>query len=166
MFNVGDRVWITVGRDKQRGGTIKEINPVDCYPYLVEVDMGPELLSGRKELRLMGEKRIEDTTELHIAKKSDATKPDLSLLPRSAKEGISMALMDGEKKYGRYNYLKGMDWSRIISATDRHLSAFNDGEDHATDSKLNHLFHAGANIMILIEYYTKEIGNDNRYKNK
>lgn len=98
--------------------------------------------------------------------KNDQQKPDLSLLPRSAKAGIALAFMDGEKKYGRYNYLNGLDWTRIISATERHLDAFNDGEDCAADSKLNHLFHAGANIMMLIEYYTKGIGNDNRHKVK
>ena len=96
--------------------------------------------------------------------KNDNSKPDLALIPKSAKEGIARAFMDGEKKYGRYNYLKGMDWSRLLSAADRHLSAFNDGEDCAEDSTLNHLYHAGANICMLIEYYEKGLGNDNRFK--
>lgn len=94
--------------------------------------------------------------------KFDNGKPDLALLPASAKEGIARAFMDGERKYGRYNYLKGMDWSRLIAAADRHLTAFNNGEDVADDSKLNHLFHAGACIMMLIEYYENKLGNDNR----
>lgn len=98
--------------------------------------------------------------------KHDSEKPDLSLLPPSALEGIARAFMNGEKRYGRYNYLKGMDWSRLIAAAYRHLNAFNGGEDKAEDSQLNHLYHAGACIMMLIEYYEKEIGNDNRYKSK
>lgn len=96
--------------------------------------------------------------------KNDQNKPDLSLLPRSAKEGIARAFMDGEIKYGRYNYLKGMEWHRIIAAIDRHMTAFNDGEDFAPDSKLNHLYHAGAGICMLIEYYEKKLGTDTRYK--
>lgn len=99
-------------------------------------------------------------------KKFDAQKPDLSLLPKSAKEGIARAFMDGEAKYGRYNYLAGMNWTRILSAVERHISAFNDGEDCAPDSKLNHLWHAGAGICMLIEYYEKKLGTDNRYKNQ
>lgn len=96
--------------------------------------------------------------------KFDQNKPDLSLLPRVAKEGIARAFMDGQRKYGRYNYLNGMEWTRILAAIDRHLSAFNDGEDIAIDSQLNHLYHAGAGIMMLIEYYDKKLGTDNRYK--
>jgi hypothetical protein len=97
-----------------------------------------------------------------LAKKNDSEKPDLALLPGSAKRGIARAFMDGEKKYGRYNYLKGMEWSRLIAAADRHLTSFTEGEDVADDSQLNHLYHAGACIMMLIEFYEKGIGIDNR----
>lgn len=96
--------------------------------------------------------------------KNDQAKPDLSMLTRAAKEGIARAFMDGEQKYGRYNYFKGMEWTRLIAAVDRHMTAFNDGEDCAPDSKLNHLFHAGAGICILIDYYTEGLGTDNRRK--
>lgn len=98
------------------------------------------------------------------AQKHDAEKPDMSLLTLAAKTGIAKAFMDGEKKYGRYNYLSGMEWTRLLAAADRHLSAFNDGEDCAKDSGLNHLYHAGACICMLIEYFEKSLGTDNRYK--
>lgn len=96
--------------------------------------------------------------------KFDDGKIDLALLPRKAKEGIAKAFMDGERKYGRYNYRGGMKWSRLLAAADRHLTAFNDGEDLASDSKLNHLYHAGANIMMLIEYFEYGLGEDDRRK--
>ena len=96
--------------------------------------------------------------------KHDSDKPDLSILPRSGLEGIAKVFSFGEKKYGRYNFLKGMAWSRITSAAMRHLVAFNDGEDLDNESKLNHLYHAGACIMMLAEYYEKKLGQDNRYK--
>ena len=51
--------------------------------------------------------------------KYDKNKADLSLLPKSAKYGIAKAFMYGAEKYGRYNYLEGMDWSRLIAAPDR-----------------------------------------------
>lgn len=96
--------------------------------------------------------------------KHDQGKPDLSLLSKAGKDGIARAFMFGQNKYGRYNYLQGMDWSRLIAAADRHISAFNDGQDFDEDSKLNHLYHAGACIMMLIEFYDKQLGTDNRYK--
>lgn len=96
--------------------------------------------------------------------KHDEGKIDLALLPRKAKEGIAKAFMDGEKKYGRYNYRKGMSWARLLAAVDRHMTAFNDGEDCAEDSKLNHLYHAGAGIMMLIEYFEHGLGTDDRRK--
>lgn len=96
--------------------------------------------------------------------KADGDKPDLSLIPDGAIEGIALAMMDGEKKYGRYNYKNGLTWSRLIAASMRHLRAFNKGEDCAQDSKLNHLYHAAANVCMLIEYYENKLGTDNRYK--
>lgn len=96
--------------------------------------------------------------------KHDQNKPDLSILPKEALNGIARAFMVGEKKYGRYNYLKGMNWTRLISASMRHITQFNSGEDFDDESKLNHLYHAGACIMMLIQFYDAKIGNDNRFK--
>ncbi len=96
--------------------------------------------------------------------KFDSEKPDLSLLPKDAKEGIARAFMYGEKKYGRYNFMGGMEWSRLLAAADRHLTAFNAGEDNDSESGLNHLYHAGACIMMLITYQALSLGTDNRFK--
>lgn len=96
--------------------------------------------------------------------KYDVEKPDLSLLPRAAKEEIAKAFMFGQKKYGRYNYLGGMDWTRLLAAAERHITAFNDGEDLDPETGINHLGHAGACICMLLEYIKNERGNDNRYK--
>ena len=96
--------------------------------------------------------------------KHDREKPDLSLLPASAKIGIAKAFMFGAAKYGRYNYKGGMDWTRIIASADRHLTAFNAGEETDRESGLSHLFHLGACVMMLIDYQENKLGNDNRYK--
>lgn len=98
--------------------------------------------------------------------KHDQEKPDLALLPKEALDGIARAFMVGEKKYGRYNYLKGMEWTRLISALMRHVTAFNSGEDFDKESGLNHIYHAGACVMMLIAYYENNLGKDNRYKNE
>ena len=96
--------------------------------------------------------------------KSDSEKVDLSLLPRNGKIGIAKAFMYGAKKYKRFNFLKGMEWSRVIAACDRHMTDFNSGIDLDEESNLNHLYHAGACIMMLIEYYERNVGTDDRYK--
>lgn len=97
-------------------------------------------------------------------KKYDGGKPDLSLLPREFVEQVSLAFMYGEKKYGRYNYMGGMDWHRLIAATLRHVFAWAWGEDRDSESGLSHLAHAGATIAMLISYQSNGLGKDTRYK--
>lgn len=98
--------------------------------------------------------------------KSDTAKPDLSLLNRYALEQTALAFMDGAVKYGRNNFREngGLEWNRLIAAALRHLTAFNDGENVASDSKLSHLGHAAANIFMLLEYVGTQNGIDNRFK--
>lgn len=98
------------------------------------------------------------------AKKFDNEKPDLSLLPKEFLEEVTKAFMYGEKKYGRYNYRNGMDWHRIVSATLRHVTAFNEGEDADVESGINHLGHAGACLAMLIVYIKHNLGKDTRFK--
>jgi len=96
--------------------------------------------------------------------KHDQEKPDLSLLPKEFLEEVARAFMHGEKKYGRYNYLGGMDWHRLIAASMRHITAFQDGENLDPESGLNHLGHAGACIAMLLTYCNRSLGTDTRYK--
>ena len=72
----------------------------------------------------------------------------------------------GGSKYESYNYKngKGLDWDRPFSAGLRHLTQFWDGEDIDKESKLNHLYHAGACIAMLIDLYESNIGKDTRFK--
>jgi len=97
-------------------------------------------------------------------RKDDAEKPDLSLLPREALEATARAFEYGAKKYGRYNYIQGMDWHRIIAAAMRHITAFNAGEDKDKESGLSHLAHASAAINMLIVYEVQQLGKDTRFK--
>lgn len=96
--------------------------------------------------------------------KHDQSKPDLSLLPKEFLEEVAKAFMHGEKKYGRYNYLGGMQWHRLVGAAMRHIIAFQDGEDADPESSFNHLGHAGACLAMLLVYYKRKLGEDTRYK--
>lgn len=84
-------------------------------------------------------------------KKYDGDKPDLSLVPRAAIEGMARAFMVGEKKYGRYNFCKGMASHRFIAAAMRHIVAWQDGESLDAETGNHHLWHALASIAMLLE---------------
>jgi len=97
--------------------------------------------------------------------KHDSEKPDLSLIPYEALEEVARALMFGEKTYGRWNWKKGMKFSRLISATMRHIGQFNKGEDNASDTNLSHLAHAICNLMFMLYFIknnNKEFDNRNK----
>lgn len=82
--------------------------------------------------------------------KYDANKAQLDLLPPSSLEAIALVLGFGAKKYGRGNFAKGIEWSRLLSAALRHLGQFNSGEDADSESGLSHIAHAGCMIMFLL----------------
>lgn len=98
------------------------------------------------------------------ATKHDQNKPPLDLLPTKALEEIALAFDYGAKKYSRYNWCGGFNWSRLIGASMRHLNAFNSGENLDEESKLSHLSHLGACVMMLIEHQKRNLGKDDRYK--
>lgn len=105
------------------------------------------------------------TPDPETPKKSDAQKPDMSLLHRYPLEQTALAFMDGAAKYGRNNFREngGLEWNRLLAAALRHLTAFNSGENVASDSGLSHLSHAAANIFMLLEYEGTNNGIDNRF---
>lgn len=105
------------------------------------------------------------TAEL-VGLKFDSAKPDLSLLPIEFLNEVAFAMMHGEKKYGRYNFTNGMSWSRIIAAGLRHLYAFAAGEDLDKESGVSHLGHAGACVLMLVVYFKRQLGEDNRENSK
>ncbi len=96
--------------------------------------------------------------------KHDQGKADLSLLSYDALTEIARAFEFGAKKYGRYNYLGGMEWTRIGGALLRHTYAWLWGEDYDEESGIHHLGHAGACVVMLLDYVLKGLGKDNRYK--
>ena len=69
----------------------------------------------------------------------------------------------GLQKYGRDNWRKGMDFSRLMDAALRHIYAFADGEDKDGETGLSHLAHARCCLAFLLEYEGKSLGKDDRY---
>lgn len=83
--------------------------------------------------------------------KHDNGKPDLSLIPYSALIEEARGFMFGANKYGRFNYTKGLEASRLVAACLRHLHAWNQGEDTDGESGVSHLGHARCCLSMLLE---------------
>ena len=84
--------------------------------------------------------------------KFDAGKPDAALLPPLALVEVSKVLSFGRGKYGAFNWTKGIAYTRLVSATMRHLLAWMSGERRDPESGLSHLSHAACNILMLLEF--------------
>ena len=82
-------------------------------------------------------------------KKYDAGKSRLDLIPHEALEELGKVLAFGANKYTAGNWANGINYSRLIAAAFRHLSAFNGGEDLDPESGLCHIDHAMCNLVFL-----------------
>lgn len=98
--------------------------------------------------------------------KHDEGKPMLGLISTAFLWGIATIMTAGAKKYGEHNWRKGMAWSRPFNALMRHLTAWWGGENKDGETGKSHLWHAACELMFLVEYEEKKIGNDDRYKDK
>lgn len=95
--------------------------------------------------------------------KHDADKPPMELLSSLALTGLADVLAYGAKRYGKHNWRKGISYSRLYSATLRHMLAFNAGEDFDQESDKCHIYHALCNLMFLAEMYETRKDLDDRY---
>lgn len=99
-------------------------------------------------------------------KKVTKDKLRYDLIPVEALEETVRAFMDGIKdgKYEPWDWLNGLPWGEYYSGATRHINAWQKGEALAPDSKVHHLGHAIANLMILFEYERLGLGKDDRRK--
>jgi len=82
----------------------------------------------------------------------------LHLIPSPGLIHTALAMMDGARKYGPYNWRdEGVGAGTYISAAMRHLRDWLDGEQDAPDSGVHHLGHAAACLMILMD--AEAVGN-------
>lgn len=85
-------------------------------------------------------------------------KPNLFTVPPSSTIHEAMAMGDGARKYGPFNWRsKKVVASIYIAAAQRHLLAYLDREDIDPKSKVHHLGHAKACCGILLD--ATETGN-------
>jgi hypothetical protein len=92
-----------------------------------------------------------------------ALKLPLHLVPPSAEAYLAMALADGARKYGPYNWRQEpISASVYIGAVRRHIAAWIDGEECAADSGVHHLAHAMACMALVLDAHSLGILNDDR----
>lgn len=84
--------------------------------------------------------------------KYDQGKAPWDLLPWDATEQVVAVLAHGAKKYAPYNWSKGIKYSRLYSATMRHIKAFWGGQDMDPDSGIWHLAHALCCLLFLLSF--------------
>lgn len=81
-----------------------------------------------------------------------ATKVPVTLVPPAAIIYCAMALRDGARKYGAYNWRKAaVIMSIYLEALLRHAMCVQDGEDVAEDSLCDHLGHVIACCAIILD---------------
>jgi hypothetical protein len=85
--------------------------------------------------------------------KHDTGKRRWHLLPSEAAEEVVRVLEFGATKYGDYNWQKGLEYSALFNATERHLRAWwYRREDVDPESGISHLAHAACNILFLLSF--------------
>lgn len=96
------------------------------------------------------------------ASKDDDGKPRWTLMPWDALREVVRVLMYGAERYGRNNWVKGMDHTRLTDAAIRHIISWQQGEDCDRESGLHHLAHAACGLLFVVAYSLRGIGKDDR----
>lgn len=92
--------------------------------------------------------------KIKIGLKFDNNKSPLELIPYEALDEIGKVLAAGAKKYKRFNWTNGINYSRLIGAALRHINQFNSGEDKDNETNTNHIANAICNLMFIL-YFEK-----------
>jgi len=95
--------------------------------------------------------------------KHDQGKPPMSMINREALVQEAYVMAFGRKKYDRDNWRGGMDWTRLVDAAMRHITAWSEGEDNDPETGITHLAHARCCLAFLIWYQEYDKGRDDRF---
>lgn len=99
-----------------------------------------------------------------VGTKFDTNKPALAYIPKAALYAEGRAFAYGAKKYAAWNYKKGIAITRTLSAAIRHTLQFLDGENMDSESGVNHIGCARANLAMALDTLENHPELDDRYK--
>lgn len=94
--------------------------------------------------------------------KHDAGKARFDLIPPRAMQALAEVYTMGAVKYDSRNWEKGLNYSQVYAAVQRHLHAYWSGQDLDEESALPHLAHAMWGMAALIEFDTTHPELDDR----
>lgn len=78
----------------------------------------------------------------------------------------TQVLAFGAQKYAAFNWEKGLNFSRVISAGIRHaLAAGLDGDGADVETDLAHKYHFDCNILFMVQYLDSMRHNPDTYRN-
>lgn len=94
----------------------------------------------------------QDLDQINPKTIAGSRKPSITAVPGTAILHLALAMQNGVTKYGKYNWReKEIPACTYVDAAYRHLMAWIDGEEYATDSGVHHLAHAMACCAILLD---------------
>ena len=99
-------------------------------------------------------------------KKFDEGKPPISLVVSEAVWEEAKVMGFGEKKYGTWNWTKGLSIIRLLSAAMRHILQFSMGQDTDDETGISHLAHARCCLGMAIWMKNHRPELDDRLKEK
>lgn len=91
----------------------------------------------------------------------DQGKNRLDLIPAEWEWELGRVTSFGTTKYPARNWEMGMDWGKVAGPARRHLNKFLRGERIDEESQCHHLALAAWNLLALMSYDLRGIGNDN-----
>ena len=119
-----------------------------------------------EEFNLVGFRQDSKNSDCKPTNPKDAVgikKAPMSTIPANVLMELSLALMEGARKYGRHNYRKvGVRSSVYYDAAMRHLMDWWEGVDTDKDSGLSHLTKAMACLVVLRDSMLRKNLNDDR----
>lgn len=147
--------------DSRRTSDFEELPPATVPPEQAWGAGDPEIWIGREGTRPGDEEDIlVEVPDFTVEGLDDTNpkdllgilKPDLSLVPPAAILHEAMAMMDGAKKYGPYNWRdKKVRAMVYLAAGMRHMQQLLDGENFDPKSKVHHAGHARACLGIYLD---------------
>jgi len=96
--------------------------------------------------------------------KYDGDKPRVDLVPPEGVLAEAVIFTYGAKKYADRNWEGGMRWGRVFAALMRHSWAFWRGENLDPESGYPHVYHMHACTSMLVTYWDRRVGEDDRPK--
>jgi hypothetical protein len=109
---------------------------------------------------------MNEESKKEAGSKFDKDKLRYDLIPVRPLAKVASVYTIGANKYSDNNWRKGMSWSRIYGALQRHANAFWDGESLDKDNLQHHLASVAWCALALMEFEETHKELDDRVKHE